>query len=179
MAAALCTNKGCWNSLGRGSKSSFLVLSHSARYVSNTISDAIVVARWVYNVLIERENLPRPAGDARDVLSCWYTTSVAYDGLWASTPRLPLPASQALFSPAMFSDPMLFYLEACKFVLFESHKNKERNWISVRWAIQHITWAAWVIYDLLHIFHPSVRIQHHENSTLASWAAPACELDAS
>ena len=30
-----------------------MVLSHSARYVSNTISDAIVVARWVYNVLIE------------------------------------------------------------------------------------------------------------------------------
>ena len=46
-----------------------MVLSHSARYVSNTISDAIVVARWVYNALIERENLPRPAGDARDVLS--------------------------------------------------------------------------------------------------------------
>ena len=50
-----------------------------------------MVARWVYNVLIERENLPRPAGDARDVLSM-LTTSVAYDGQghWASTPRLPL-----------------------------------------------------------------------------------------
>ena len=38
-------------------------------FLTQFLSDAIVVARWVYNVLIERENLPRPAGDARDVLS--------------------------------------------------------------------------------------------------------------
>ena len=35
--------------------------------------------------------------------------------------------SGTVWCPVMFSDPMLLYLEVCKFVLFESHKNKERN----------------------------------------------------